>query len=91
MGYTKDSPQYKEMIDTMVETYTLDQCKMLWNYYKDHGVKMGWEQVEEAMRIRERKGIDPSDPDEVKSRFQTRRAKIVNGKFVDMRACLARM
>ena len=91
MGYNKASPKYQEMIDTMVNTYTLDQCKKLLNYYKEKGVTLGVEQVEQAMRIRERKGIDPSDPDEVKSRFQTRHGKLVDGRFVDMEACLARM
>lgn len=101
MGYTRDSPKWKEMVDTMVNEFTLEQCKILLKRYRTMNVKLGVEQVEEAMRIRVQKRIDPWDPDEVKSRVETRHKKFVDEEFVDyfpmnsdfgaMHACLARM
>ena len=103
MGYTRDSPQWQEMVDTMVNVFTLEQCKYLKQRYWAARPRnqLGVEQVEEAMRIRVRKGIDPWDPDEVKSRVETRHMKLVDGKYVEyiplqsdfgaMHACLARM
>ena len=101
MGYTRDSPKWKEMVDTMVNDYTLAHCKALKQHYWAKRIKLGVEQVEEAMRERVRQRIDPWDPDEVKSRVETRHMKLVDGKYVEyfplqsdfgaMHACLARM
>ena len=101
MGYEKDSPEWQKMIDTMVNTWTLAQCKALKQHYWAKRNKLGEQQVEEAMRIRVMKGIDLWDPDEVKSRVETRHMKLVDGKYVEyvplqsdfgaMHACLARM
>ena len=101
MGYTRDIPKWKEMVDKMVNEYTLDECKALMKRYMEKGVQLGIQQVEEVMQIRVRKGIDPWDPAEVKSGYQTRHAKLVDGKFVNyvpiekdfgaMHACLGRM
>ena len=83
MGYTKNSPQYLETINNMVNNFTLDQCKIMLEHYKTNNIKLGIQQVEETMRLRRSMNIDPSDSQAVKNTFATRIRKIVNGKHVD--------
>ena len=101
MGYTRDSPEWQKMIDTMVNNWTLEECKKMKQFYLEKGVSLGVKQVEEAMRKRLHRRIDQWDHIEGKSRHETRQGNSVNGKYVEyvplqsdfgaMHACLARM